>query len=38
MGQYIQQGERTLLETVVRFAADPEHSSPSRTTTSTATA
>ena len=24
MGQYIQQGERTLLETVVRFAADPD--------------
>ena len=24
MGQYIQQGERSLMETVVRFAADPE--------------
>ena len=24
MGQYIQQGERTLMETVVRFAPDPE--------------
>ncbi len=24
MGQYIQEGERTLLETVVRFAAEPD--------------